>query len=155
HSTRSFDDQRPITLTELSRFLDSTARVLSRWSGREFGDDDGPLVVHTVRPYPSAGATHELQLYLGIDKCEGLDRGFFHYDAGEHTLVPIDVRAHDLEAALAAAKFAMGASAAPQILITIAARFGKVSWKYSSIAYALILKDVGVLMQTFYMMATD
>ena len=43
----------------------------------------------------------------------------------------------------------------PQILITIAARFGRTSWKYSSIAYALILKDVGVLMQTFYLMAAD
>jgi SagB-type dehydrogenase family enzyme len=29
------------------------------------------------------------------------------------------------------------------------------SWKYSSIAYALILKDVGVLTQTFYLMAAD
>jgi SagB-type dehydrogenase family enzyme len=28
------------------------------------------------------------------------------------------------------------------------------SWKYSAIAYALILKDVGVLIQTLYMMAT-
>src|ERR1700732_2289272 len=49
----------------------------------------------------------------------------------------------------------MGAPAAPQILITIAARFGRVSWKYSSLAYALILKEVGALMQTFYVMATD
>ena len=49
----------------------------------------------------------------------------------------------------------MGAPAAPQILITIAARFGRISWKYSSTAYALILKDVGVLMQTLYLMATD
>jgi SagB-type dehydrogenase family enzyme len=49
----------------------------------------------------------------------------------------------------------MGAPAPPQILITIAARFGRVSWKYSSIAYALILKDVGVLLQTLYLMATD
>ena len=49
----------------------------------------------------------------------------------------------------------MGAAAVPQILITIAARFGRISWKYSSIAYALILKDVGVLMQTLYLMATD
>jgi SagB-type dehydrogenase family enzyme len=49
----------------------------------------------------------------------------------------------------------MGAPAVPQILITMAARFGRVSWKYSAIAYALILKHVGVLMQTFYLMATD
>ncbi len=44
---------------------------------------------------------------------------------------------------------------APQILITIAARFDRISWKYSSIAYSLILKDVGVLIQTLYLMATD
>jgi SagB-type dehydrogenase family enzyme len=43
----------------------------------------------------------------------------------------------------------------PQVLLTIAARFGRVSWKYSAIAYALILKDAGVLMQTLYLMATD
>jgi SagB-type dehydrogenase family enzyme len=49
----------------------------------------------------------------------------------------------------------MGADAVPQILITMAARFGRISWKYSSIAYALVLKDVGVLMQTLYLMATD
>ena len=40
-------------------------------------------------------------------------------------------------------------------MITIAARFGRMSWKYSSIAYALILKDVGVLTQTLYLIATD
>ena len=69
--------------------------------------------------------------------------------------MPIGVRAQELDAQLAAAEFAMGAPAAPQILITIAARFGRVSWKYSSVAYSLILKDVGVLLQTLYMMATD
>jgi SagB-type dehydrogenase family enzyme len=53
------------------------------------------------------------------------------------------------------AEFAMGAPSAPQILIIVSARFGRISWKYSSIAYALILKDVGVLFQTFYLMAID
>jgi len=101
------------------------------------------------------GASYELELYLAVDKCEGFARGFYHYDAGGHTLVPIDVRTHELEALLTGAEFAMGAPAAPQILITIAARFGRVSWKYSSLAYALILKDVGVLIQTLYVMATD
>jgi SagB-type dehydrogenase family enzyme len=43
----------------------------------------------------------------------------------------------------------------PQILLTIAARFGRVAWKYSTLSYGLILKDVGVLMQTLYLMATD
>ena len=155
HSTRSFDDQRPITLAELARFLDSTARVLSRWRSRVDLGDAGPVVAYAARPYPSAGASYELELYLAVDKCEGLARGFYHYDAGGHALVPIGARTQELEALLAGAQFAMGVPAAPQILITIAARFGRISWKYSSLAYALILKDVGVLTQTLYMMATD
>jgi SagB-type dehydrogenase family enzyme len=69
--------------------------------------------------------------------------------------LPIDVRAPEFEALLKGAELAMEASAAPQILITIAARFGRISWKYSSIAYGLILRDAGVLIQTLYLMATD
>jgi len=150
HSTRSFDDQRPITLVELSQFLDGTARVLSRSDDKLDLDEGG----HAVRPYPSAGAGYELELYLAVHKCEGLARGFYHYDAGAHALVPIGVAINELEALLAGAEYAMGAPATPQVLITIAARFGRISWKYSSIAYALILKDVGVLTQTLYLMAT-
>jgi SagB-type dehydrogenase family enzyme len=155
HSGRSFDAQRPITLAELSRFLNGTARVLSKWESRVDDDDAGPLVEYAMRPYPSAGASYELELYLAVDTCEGLVRGFYHYDAGGHALVPIAARPPELDALLAGAELAMGAPAAPQVLITVAARFGRISWKYSSIAYALILKDVGVLIQTLYLMATD
>jgi SagB-type dehydrogenase family enzyme len=156
HSTRVFDNQRPITLAELSRFLEDTARVHSTWRSKvvDLGDD-GPVVAYAARPYPSGGGSWELELYLAVDTCEGLTRGFYHYDAGGHALVPIGVRLQELDALLAGAEFAMGAPAVPQILITIAARFGRTSWKYSSLAYALILKDVGVLMQTLYLMATN
>jgi SagB-type dehydrogenase family enzyme len=151
HSTRSFDDRRPITLAELSQFLDGTARVLSRSNAKLDLDEGG----HTIRPYPSAGAAYELELYLAVNSCEGLARGFYHYDPGAHALAPIGVPANELEALLKGAETAMGARGVPQILITIAARFGRISWKYSSIAYALILKDVGVLVQTLYLLATD
>jgi SagB-type dehydrogenase family enzyme len=157
-SIRDFDDERPITLAEVACFLGRTARVQSTWSSRldlDDGSQDGPMLVYTGRPYPSGGSSYELELYLAVDKCEGLPRGFYHYDAGDHALVPIEVRAAELDAVLRGAEFAMGATAAPQILITIAARFGRISWKYTSIAYSLILKDVGVLLQTFYLMATD
>jgi len=153
HSTRSFDDRRPITLAELSRFLDGTARVHTRFSSSVY--DGGPVVAYAPRPYPSGGGSYELELYLAVDTCEGLARGFYHYDAGGHALAAISVRPHEFDALLKAAQFAMDAPAAPQILITIAARFGRVSWKYSSIAYALVLKDVGALIQTFYLMAND
>jgi SagB-type dehydrogenase family enzyme len=156
HSTRSFDDQRPITLAELSQFLDGTARVVSKFRSRvDFAGHRGPMVTYAPRPYPSAGGGYELELYLAVDKCQGLARGFYHYDAGAHALVPIAVPTSELDALLTEARYAIGAPAGPQILITIAARFGRISWKYSSIAYALILKDVGVLTQTLYLMATD
>ena len=116
---------------------------------------DGPTLEYTARPYPSAGADYELELYLAVDRCEGLARGFYHYDAGDHALVAIDAPSGRLDALLIGGRICHGRAAPPQILITIAARFGRVSWKYSSIAYSLILKDVGVLMQTLYLMATD
>nr|WP_309143669.1 MULTISPECIES: SagB family peptide dehydrogenase [unclassified Bradyrhizobium] len=154
HSTRDFDDQHPVTLVELAQFLGTTARVLSEWkSGADF--DEGVEVTYSSRPYPAAGSAYELELYLAVSNCEGLAPGLYHYDAGGHVLVAIDAAAQHLRALSMAAEFAMGASGPPQVLITIAARFGRISWKYSSIAYSLILKDVGSLIQTFYLAATD
>jgi len=155
HSTRDFDAMKPITLAELAQFLDVTARVRSEQNSTlDLGDGDLSLT-YALRPYPSAGAGYELELYLAVDRCDGLPRGFYHYDAGAHALTPIEVGGAALDATLAAAAIAMGATGKPQILVTIAARFGRLSWKYSSIAYGLILKDVGVLLQTFYLVATD
>jgi SagB-type dehydrogenase family enzyme len=155
HSTRDFDDRQPITLAELARFLDNAARIRLKWKDRADLGDGGPVIEYAARPYPAGGGAYELELYLAVANCEGLARGFYHYDADRHALVSIPVRAPEFDALLAGAEFAMGAPAAPQILITVAARFGRVSWKYSSVAYSLILKDVGVLLQTLYLMATD
>jgi SagB-type dehydrogenase family enzyme len=155
HSVRNFDDQRPIQLAELAQLLNNAARIYAKWESQTDLGDDGPEVSYAARPYPSGGGAYELELYLTVANCEGLARGFYHYDADRHALVPIGARAQELDAQFAAAELAMGASGAPQILITIAARFGRVSWKYSSVAYSLILKDVGVLLQTLYLTATE
>jgi SagB-type dehydrogenase family enzyme len=156
HSTRDFEENDPITIAELSRFLDHTARIKAHWeSGADLGDGSGPMIAYTVRPYPSGGSSYELELYLTVSNCKGLDRGFYHYDADRHALVPIAAQPQDIEAQLEAAVLAMDAPNAPQVLITIAARFDRISWKYSAIAYSLVLKNVGVMMQTLYLMATD
>jgi SagB-type dehydrogenase family enzyme len=157
HSTRDFDTDRPITIVELAKFLDRTARVQWKWSTPlDFGDGSfGPDIDYTRRPYPSAGSSYELELYLAVANCEGLEKGFYHYDADRHALVSLPVRTQEFTRLLASAQFAMDAPAPPQILITVAARFNRVSWKYSAIAYSLILKDVGALIQTLYLAATD
>ena len=155
HSTRDFDDEHPITVAELAKFLEGAARVQSKWTSKLDFDRDSPDIEYTARPYPAAGSAYELELYLNVASCDGLQRGFYHYDADRHALVAIDAHEQAREAQLGAAEFAMDASNSTQILITIAARFNRISWKYSSIAYSLILKDVGVLIQTLYLMATD
>jgi SagB-type dehydrogenase family enzyme len=157
YSARDFDQQNPITLAELAVFLDGVARVQSKWtSPLDYGDGSfGPDIDYTTRPYPAAGSAYELELYLAVTHCEGLEPGFYHYDADRHVLVPIDADTQELDAMIGTAAYAMDAPGPPQILITIAARFDRVAWKYSAIAYSLILRDVGVLLQTFYLMATD
>jgi SagB-type dehydrogenase family enzyme len=155
HSTRDFDDARPIALGDLARFLGAAARIKSKWKSRIDFDEKSPEVDYTTRPYPSGGSAYELELYLTVARCEGLTRGFYHYDPDRHALVSIEARSEEMDAQLATAEFAMDALGPPQILITIAARFDRVSWKYSSIAYALILKNVGVLIQTLYLTATE
>ena len=92
---------------------------------------------------------------MTVTNCKGLDPGFYHYDADRHALVAIAAQPQDIEAQLESAVMAMDAPNRPQVLITIAARFDRISWKYSSIAYSLVLKNVGVMMQTLYLMATD
>jgi SagB-type dehydrogenase family enzyme len=42
----------------------------------------------------------------------------------------------------------------PDVLVTMAARFARVSWKYRSIAYATTLRHTGVVYQTMYLVAT-
>ena len=37
------------------------------------------------RPYPSAGSLYELDLYLTVDRCDGLPRGIYHYDPARTT----------------------------------------------------------------------
>lgn len=154
HSTRDFDEGRPITLAELARFLDGAARIVSKQ--RLYDPDEEDLAYEiAARPYPSGGASYELELYLAVNNCAALPRGFYHYDADRHALVLIGASEGQFEAMLLNAQLAMGAATPPQILVTMSARFGRVSWKYSGFAYSLILKHVGVLMQTLYLMATE
>ena len=156
HSTRDFDDRQPITLAELARFLDNTARIRAKW--KERGRPRRRAVPWSSTPHgrirPEAAPTSSSFIWrLPIAR---------DFRAASTITTPTGTRwcrstcaRQELDALLSGAEFAMGAPAAPQILITIAARFGRVSWKYSSVAYSLILKDVGVLLQTLYLMATD
>lgn len=108
-----------------------------------------------ARPYPGGGALYELELYVAVHACAGLDRGFYHYDPLHHRLERLPATVSDVAGLLADATRATGlAQQELQVQIIIAARFQRMAWKYASMAYAAILKNVGVLYQTMYLVAT-
>jgi oxazoline/thiazoline dehydrogenase len=88
-----------------------------------------------------------------INKCEDIAAGLYHYEPLSHQLCRV-ANGNTIEGFLTDAQQAMGSEEVPQVLIIIAARFQRMAWKYESTAYASILKHVGVLYQTMYLVAT-
>lgn len=153
-SVRSYGDE-PVTVERLGELLYRAARIRRLIPG----DPQSPIAYDVVdRPYPAGGSTGELEVYLSVAQCEGLAPGVYRYDAAAHRLQPRHWSGAADEAAfrelLTAAWRATNRTVEPQVLITVTSRFGRLSWKYSQIAYALTLKHVGVLYQTLYLVAT-
>jgi SagB-type dehydrogenase family enzyme len=145
-SVRSYGPS-PITFAHLGEFLYRVARVRQRMAAA------GSYEI-TSRPYPNGGASYELEIYPIVDRCQGLLPGFYHYDPQEHALEPLAAPNTLTEQFIEDTLVFTGQHARPEILFMIGARFARVSWKYASIAYATILKNVGALYQTMYLVAT-
>jgi SagB-type dehydrogenase family enzyme len=105
-------------------------------------------------PCPGSGGLHELDLFLSVARCAGLAPGFYRYARDHHLLEPWPCAEAAWGNLLTQAREAMGARTGPDILVTLAARVQRVAWKYEAIAYALILKDAGVMLQQMYLVAT-
>jgi len=146
---------RPLTARHLGEFLYRVARTTRRWQS-EVHAPVGPIEMEfSARPYPAGGGLHELEFYLVVNACQDLPNGLYHYDPQQHRLGRLSGPNRLTELLLVEA----GASAGIpweklQIHIILAARFERLAWKYESIAYALLLKDVGVVYQTMYLAAT-
>jgi len=151
---RSFHEfgPTPVTAEQIGELLYRTARIRSLRPGPG-APGETPYVI-SDRPYPTSGGLHELELYLTIDRCTGLARGIYHYDPLEHGLTLVNENEDDLSELLDAARVSAGMTAPPPVLLTMTARFRRVSWMHSGLAYATSLKHVGVLQQTLYLVAT-
>ena len=154
-SVRSYDST-PIALEQLGEFLYRVARVTSR-ERRQIDGPAGPYMFEVARrPYPGGGALYELELYLAVRRCRGVAAGGYYYDPVGHRLLPQpQARTADLDRLWERAGWATGiAPEDVQVLFVVAARFPRVAWKYSAIAYSVVLKDVGALYQSMYLVAT-
>ncbi|HUY33492.1 MAG TPA: SagB family peptide dehydrogenase [Pirellulales bacterium] len=145
----------PITAEQLGEFLYRVARVTGHRRS-EMSTPSGPVSMDFMdRPYPAGGGLYELEFYLAVSACRSLPPGLYHYDPVRHGLDRVCELTGDVEGLLAEAALSAGIGAETlQVLVVLAARFQRIAWKYESIAYALILKHVGVVYQTMYLAAT-
>ena len=150
---RSILDYGPkaVTLQQIGEFLFRTARVKKI---KPINYEMGAMYETSKRPYPGVGDCYELEIYLTVAECGGLDNGLYYYDPQHHTLTRACGENQHTASILKQAAQVADISCNPQVVVTLTARFSRVAWKYSSIAYSLILKDVGVLFQTMYLVAT-
>jgi SagB-type dehydrogenase family enzyme len=151
-SIRRHDDERPITLEQIGEFLYRAAGV------RHTAAYDGIEIV--TGPNPSGGALDALEFYLAVRLAERLEPGLYRYDRFGHKLEHISGPTRPVRRLIDAAQQATGGSDVPaqmprpQLVVLLAARFGRVGWSYETLAYSLIVKHVGVTYQTMYCVAT-
>lgn len=136
----------PISREQLGEFLYRALRVTERVAN-ESGE-------WTRRPYPGGGALYELEVYPVIGACAGIEPGLYHYRPGDHALSRVKAATPQVVQLLREAGATAMMQETPHVLLVIACRFARLTSKYESMAYALCLKDVGVMLQTMYLVAT-
>jgi oxazoline/thiazoline dehydrogenase len=146
-SVRGYGSRR-LSSEELGEFLYRVGRVKSV---RSPAQDDPRGYGATTRTYPSGGAAYELEIYPVVRECAGLPMGIYHYEPVEHALSALQDSEVPARRLLQNAYVASGCSVVPQVLIILAARFSRLSWKYRGIAYVTTLRNVGVLYEAMYL----
>ncbi|MGA6208781.1 SagB family peptide dehydrogenase [Nocardia testacea] len=148
YSCREYDDAAPITRSQLAELLYRTART------RET-KPVGPGEELLSRPYPSGGGVYEIEVYPIVRSVAGLEPGMYHYDSFGHALHRIaEPDSPEVGRLIRSTSATLVGGAEPQVVLLLAARVGRVMWTYEQVAYASILKHVGVLMQTVYLAGT-
>ena len=141
--------ERPIGIGELGALLHLSARV------QDVRNDPAQPCPVSLRPSPSGGALHSLEIYPLVSQCIGLAPGAWRYDPAQHRLESIAANDALLDAYLKSNPHAQIQGAGlPHIRLVVTSRILRDSWKYEKIAYRLVLQDLGCLYQTLSLTAT-
>lgn len=150
-SSRDFMGE-PLSLDRLAELLYRVARIVEFKPAGE-----APQSYETIkRPVPGGGGMGEIEFYACVDRCTGIDRGLYHYDAFAHALEPVE-RARDyVERFMARAGACYGKpEAPPQVLLMLSSRMPRRAWKYEGTAYRTTLLDAGCAIYALCLVATD
>jgi len=145
-SSRKFGN-RPLSVTQLRRLL---CEAVSNTKS-QIGEHETLL----FRPYPSGGAIHELEFYAIVARCDGLERGMYHFHTQTQNFHRLEVDAAHFDALVRKAQQTLPEPQnILQVLIVISSRLPRLSWKYEGIAYRITLLNAGAAIQTLYLVAS-
>ena len=136
----------PLSLAQLSEFLFRAARVRGRRATEHEEISN--------RPYPGGGADYELEIYLLVNRVTDCERGLYRYDPLGHQLVHVSDWTDLVQAVAVDTCRKAPPGQIPDVQFAITARIMRLTYKYDSIPYSVALKDVGVLLQNFYLCST-
>ncbi len=139
-----------LSAEQIGEFLFRGARIRSIGPAHM---PNGPSHSASQRPYFSVACLYELELYVSVNRCSGLERGIYHYDPLDHRLSLVNDDEADLDAMLDMAMIGGGNHRRPSALITVTARMPRMASVLGGGAYATTLAHVGALQQTLYLVA--
>lgn len=105
-----------------------------------------------LRAVPSEGGLYTIDIYISVNRVEGLERGIYYYDPFEHEIVLVNH--NDLTS------ISKELSGCAEMLDTAAftfvlgANFWRNQWKYYERGYRAILIDCGHVAQNLHMLST-
>jgi SagB-type dehydrogenase family enzyme len=149
-STRWFDEQAQVPLESFATLLQWTA-------GATAAVDVTSVGKALLKPVPSGGARHPVEVYPVIRDVEGIEPGVYHYHVLDHALERlgggVDGRVDEEELLRWCGGQPHAAKAGCLLLYT--AVLERTVWKYPSArAYRALLLDAGHLSHAVYLTAT-
>jgi SagB-type dehydrogenase family enzyme len=133
--------------------LEKLATVLGLTFGVQSWIDLRGMGRVALKTSPSGGSRHPIEAYVLALRVQGLDRGLYHYNAGNHRLELLHKGANSARASrYLNGQWWFGRAAA---VVLMTAVFARTQWKYpASRAYRVVLIDAGHVCQTFCLVAT-
>jgi SagB-type dehydrogenase family enzyme len=140
-TVREFSDS-PLAINELSRVLYQTYGMTKNIPMP--GGGTQPL-----RAAPSGGALYPAEIYLGVNKVEGLDAGMYHYNVPHHRLELMKSGDHSHKLFEVCIEQPQAKEAG--VVFLISAVLNRTKHKYGERGYRYILLDIGHLGQNLYL----